>query len=145
MTETLEETEFASALVRLSQVVQRVLADVSREHGLTPGQTQLLGMLVAGPVEPAELLGLLSLGETELASLVDEAEQAGLVTRTPDTAIALTPEGARIGTESRKAVTARLEDLAAELQPAAKRTASDVSETLVRHATTADAAEPTAR
>jgi DNA-binding MarR family transcriptional regulator len=144
MTKTLEETEFASALVRLSQVVQRVLADVSREHGLTPGQTQLLGMLVAGPVEPAELSGLLSLTEAELASLVDEAVQAGLVTRTPDIAIALTPEGARIGTASRQAVTARLEDLATELQPAAKRTASDVSETLVRHAAEADPAEPKA-
>ncbi|HEV7979960.1 MarR family transcriptional regulator [Amycolatopsis sp.] len=141
MTETLEETEFASALVRLSQVVQRVLADVSREHGLTAGQTQLLGMLVAGPVEPAELSGLLSLEEPEFTALVDQAEQAGLVTRTPDSAIALTPEGTRIGTESRQAVTARLEELAAELQPADKRTASDVSETLVRHATTA---EPTA-
>lgn len=142
MSETLEETEFASALVRLSQVVQRVLAEVGGEHGLTPGQTQLLGMLVAGPVEPAELSGLLSL--PELTILIDQAVEAGLVTRTPDTAIALTPEGARIGAESRQAVTARLEHLAAELAPAVKRTTSDVSETLVRHAATADPTEPTA-
>jgi DNA-binding MarR family transcriptional regulator len=142
MTKTLEETEFASALVRLSHVVQQVLADVSRDHDLTPQQTQLLGMLVAGPVAGTELTGLLSLDEADLISLVGQAAQRGLVTRAEDGLITLTTEGTRIGRESRQAVTARLENLAAELPSAAKRTASDVSEILVRHAS---APEPTAR
>jgi DNA-binding MarR family transcriptional regulator len=144
MTKTLEETEFASSLVRLSHVVQQVLADVSREYDITSQQTQLLGMLAAGPVAETELTDLLSLEESGLSSLVAHCEQRGLVARSQNGMIALTTEGARIGSESRQAVTARLEHLAAELRPADKRTASDVSEILVRHATAPDPAEPAA-
>lgn len=58
MTTTSEATEelgFAAALVRMSHLVQHVFADVSRDHDITPQQTQLLCILVGGPVGMTEL------------------------------------------------------------------------------------------
>jgi DNA-binding MarR family transcriptional regulator len=118
--------EIADALVQLSHLVQYVFADVSREHDLTPQQTQLLCRLTAGPIGMTELSRSLHLEKSSLTGLVDRVERRGLVARTPDPndrrafQIALTGRGRRLANESHRDITDRLRILAAAL-PAADR------------------------
>src|SRR3954471_25014226 len=83
-TTTTEELGFVDACVRLAHLVQHVFADVSRQHELTPQQTQLLCMLSHGPVGMTELSRLLHLERSSLTGLVDRVERRGLVTRVRD-------------------------------------------------------------
>lgn len=118
----------ADALVRLSHLVQHVFADVSRRHDLTPQQAQLLCMLIKGPVGMTDLSRQLHLERSSLTGLVDRVEQRGLVARTRDSRdrracqIALTSHGARLAVTSHEEVTARMETLAGELDPATRAT-----------------------
>jgi DNA-binding MarR family transcriptional regulator len=143
MTTTIEETELAVALVRLSHLVQHVFADVSREYDLTPQQAQLLCMLISGPVGMTELSRLLHLEKSSLTGLVDRVERRGLVARTRDSRdrracqIALTSQGARLATKSHQDVTARLDTLAGDVQPAdSNRLASVIARILAEHGAT---------
>jgi DNA-binding MarR family transcriptional regulator len=94
--------QVAAVLLRLSFLVQRGYLEVSREHGLTPQQAQLLCMLLGGPVGMADLGGWLHLGKSSLTGLVDRVERRGLVTRVRDARdrrawqVALTDEGTRL-------------------------------------------------
>jgi DNA-binding MarR family transcriptional regulator len=75
-TEATTEPGFAAALVRLSHLVQHVFADVSRDHDITPQQTQLLCMLIGGPVGMTELSRLMHLEKSSLTGLVDRGSGA---------------------------------------------------------------------
>jgi len=118
-----EEFGLAVALVRLSHLVQGVFGEVSRDHGLTPAQTQLLCRLVDGPVGMAELARMLNLEKSSLTGLVDRVEHRGLVARTRSSAdrracrVALTGLGERLATDSHRGVTNRLDVLMGDLPP----------------------------
>jgi DNA-binding MarR family transcriptional regulator len=118
---TTSDIGFATALVRLSHLVQAVFGEVSREHGCTPQQAQLLCMLVPGPVGMTELSRALHLEKSSLTGLVDRVERRGLVTRVPDGTdrralwITLTEDGARLANATHNGVTARLDGLATQL------------------------------
>ncbi|WP_020671611.1 MarR family winged helix-turn-helix transcriptional regulator [Amycolatopsis nigrescens] len=131
-TETGKEIGFATALVRLSHLVQQVFAEVSRERELTPQQAQLLCMLIDGPIGMTELSRLLNLEKSSLTGLVDRVERRGLVARARDShdrracRIAVTEQGSRTGADAHQAVITRLEALAEEVPPADKRLLADV-------------------
>jgi DNA-binding MarR family transcriptional regulator len=151
MTQTNEVTGLADALVRLSHLVQYVFADVSRQHNLTPQQTQLLCMLTRGPVGMTELSRLLHLEKSSLTGLVDRVERRGLVARMPDARdrracqIALTSQGARLAVEAHDDVTARLETLAGELRAGEKdRLTSAIGQILAEDAAATGRAWPPA-
>ena len=136
---TTGQTGLAAALMRLSQLVAHVFADVSRSRDLTPQQAQLLCTLIEGPVGMSELGRLLHLEKSSLTGLVDRVERRGLVLRTRDSSdrrasqVGLTGQGARLAAESHEDVTARLEALAGELAPAdRKRVASAIAMMLDR-------------
>ncbi|OEV12845.1 DNA-binding MarR family transcriptional regulator [Streptomyces sp. Amel2xB2] len=122
-TRTAKETEFgfADALVRLTHLVQRVFADVSRAHDLTPQQAQLLCVLTRGPAGMTELSHVLYLEKSSLTGLVDRIERRGLVVRQRSShdrracQVALTDKGTRLAHETHDAITARLESLAGDL------------------------------
>ncbi|MBT2230969.1 MarR family winged helix-turn-helix transcriptional regulator [Nonomuraea sp. NEAU-A123] len=109
---------FAAALVRMSHLVQREFADVSRQHDLTPQQTQLLCMLIGGPVGMTELSKLLHLEKSSLTGLVDRVERRGLVARVADPRdrracqIELTPQGTQLANDSHGEITRRLDAVA---------------------------------
>ena len=111
----------ASALVRLTQMLQHVLAEAGRGHGLTPQQVQLLCALSSGPVGMSELSRWLRLGKSGLTGLVDRVERRGLVARTPDVddgracRIALTAAGEELAGRAHAEVTARIAGMAADL------------------------------
>lgn len=119
--QTTETTPFATLLIRLSHVVQRVFADVSRERELTPQQVELLCVLSQGPVGMGELSRGLYLEKSSLTGLVDRVERRGLVERVRDSCdrrawqVRLTGEGEQVATASHDEVTARLERLADDL------------------------------
>ncbi|MFW6720723.1 MarR family winged helix-turn-helix transcriptional regulator [Streptomyces sp. MAR4 CNY-716] len=111
----------ASVLVRLTQMLQHVLAEAGRGHGLTPQQVQLLCALSSGPVGMSELSRWLRLGKSGLTGLVDRVERRGLVARTPDAddgracRIALTAAGEELAGRAHAEVTARIAGMAAGL------------------------------
>jgi len=119
--------QLAAVLLRLSFLVQQGYLEVSREHGLTAQQAQLLCMLLGGPVGMAELGGWLHLEKSSMTGLVDRAERRGLVARVPDARdrracqVALTRQGAELATCFRDHVFRSLAALADELHPADRR------------------------
>lgn len=126
ITEAGTESAFATALVRMSHVVQYVFADVSREHGVTPQQAQLLCVLAGGPIGMTELSRVLHLEKSSLTGLVDRVERRGLVSRVSHPRdrracqISLTDEGARLGATVHEEICARL-DVLGEAMPEADR------------------------
>jgi DNA-binding MarR family transcriptional regulator len=141
-TEVTAELGFAAALVRMSHLVQHVFADVSRDHDVTPQQTQLLCMLIGGPVGMTELSRLLHLEKSSLTGLVDRVERRGLVARVRDARdrracqVALTDEGAQLAVEAHHDVTGRLDTLAGELPDAdMERLTSVITRLLAQHGT----------
>ncbi|OLT33377.1 hypothetical protein BJF79_34905 [Actinomadura sp. CNU-125] len=111
----------ADALVRLSHVVQRVFADVSREHEVTPQQLQLVCVLLEGPLGMTGLSRLMNLERSTMTGLVDRVAKRGLVARTADPAdrraylVALTPEGSDLAGRAHGDVVARLDAMTARL------------------------------
>lgn len=133
--------QLAAALLRLSFLVQRGYLAVSREHGLTPQQAQLLCMLLGGPVGMAELGGWLHLEKSSLTGLVDRAERRGLVARVPDERdrracqVALTTQGTELAACFHDHVSRELSALADDLCPADRRyLAATINQILTRHA-----------
>ena len=126
MTTTTETLALADALVRVSHLVQHVFSDVSREHGLTPQQTQLLCRLVPGPARMADLGRMLNLEKSSVTGLVDRVERRGLVTRAraQDASdrraclVTLTTEGSKLAVQAHCGVTTRLGLLVSELPEA---------------------------
>ncbi|MBN6033912.1 MarR family winged helix-turn-helix transcriptional regulator [Amycolatopsis sp. 195334CR] len=119
-------TELATALVRLSHLVQRVFTDASRDHDLTQPQAQLLCALTPGPVGMTELSRILHLEKSSLTGLVDRVERRGLVARVRDDhdrracQIQLTETGAELGERAHNDVVDRLDELTAGM-PAEQR------------------------
>ncbi|TCP47368.1 DNA-binding MarR family transcriptional regulator [Tamaricihabitans halophyticus] len=117
------EPEFGLAvgLVRLAGVVQHVFGEISREYDLTSQQTQLLCMLVNGPVPMATLSRLLHLEKSSLTGLVDRVERRGLVRRQRCAQdrrvwrVSLTDEGERLGNDTHRDTIDRLEKLAGDI------------------------------
>jgi DNA-binding MarR family transcriptional regulator len=126
----------------MSHVVQYVFADVSREHGVTPQQAQLLCVLAGGPFGMTELSRLLHLEKSSLTGLVDRVERRGLVARVSDPRdrrtcrISLTPEGARLGEQVHGEICAQL-DVLGEAMPEAdrRRIATALTGVVARYAT----------
>jgi DNA-binding MarR family transcriptional regulator len=114
-------TELAEAMVRLTHLVRRVFAEVSRDHDLTPQQTHLLCVLAPAPLGMTELGRSLHLEKSSLTGFVDRVERRGLVARTRDAHdrrvchVALTDEGARLAHKAHAEICARLEALATAL------------------------------
>lgn len=121
MVASVEGLAFASALVRLSQLVQRVFTEVSREHELTPQQTQLLCVLTGGPVGMTELSRALNLEKSSLTGLTDRVVRRGLVAREQDAQdrracrISLTANGKQLADETHDDICARLTELSGTL------------------------------
>ncbi|MEU4223847.1 MarR family transcriptional regulator [Nonomuraea sp. NPDC026600] len=109
---------FASALVRMSHLVQHVFADVSRERDITPQQAQLLCVLTDAPAGMTDLTRLLHLEKSSLTGLVDRVERRGLVRRVRDGAdrracrVELTSEGEVLAVQVHGEIVSRLEKLA---------------------------------
>jgi DNA-binding MarR family transcriptional regulator len=122
-----EVLDLGSALVRLAHLANHVFADVSRAHGLTPQQVQLLCRLTAKPVGMSELGVALHLEKSSLSGLVDRVERRGLVTRTTDPQdrracrIGLTAEGRAVGLRAHREIVARLEDHASDVTATERR------------------------
>ncbi|MGW0486338.1 MarR family winged helix-turn-helix transcriptional regulator [Nonomuraea sp. NPDC003214] len=116
-TSALDRLGTADALVRLSHLVQHVFADVSREHGLTPQQLQLVCMLIPGPLGMTELSRLMHLERSSMTGLVDRVEKRRLIARIADPEdrracrVALTEEGGRAATRAHDDVVARLDTM----------------------------------
>ncbi|MFW6690716.1 MarR family winged helix-turn-helix transcriptional regulator [Streptomyces sp. MAR4 CNX-425] len=126
-----EAAALASALVRLTHVLQHVFAEAGRAHGLTPQQIQLLCALSGGPVGMSELSRLLHLGRPGLTGLVDRVERRGLVARTPDAddgracRIALSPAGEELATRTHAEVTDRIAAMTTGLDAGARAALTD--------------------
>ncbi|ROO89000.1 DNA-binding MarR family transcriptional regulator [Actinocorallia herbida] len=126
MTGTTEPIGPAEALVRLSHMVQHVFADVSRAHGLTPQQTQLLCRLARGPVPMGTLAAALHLERSGLSGLVDRVERRGLLERVRDPRdrriwhAALTPPGQEAADAAHQEIIARLDTFLLDLPPDAR-------------------------
>jgi DNA-binding MarR family transcriptional regulator len=69
------------ALVRLSALVQQVLAEVADGFGLSVLQSRLLGVLRDREPSMARLGSLLGLDKSSTTGLVDRAQRKGLVCR----------------------------------------------------------------
>ncbi|MBB5856997.1 MarR family winged helix-turn-helix transcriptional regulator [Amycolatopsis umgeniensis] len=127
---TAEDLGFATALVRLSHLVQRAFIDVGRSHDLTPQQAQLLCVLAQGEtgVGMTELGKLLNLEKSSVTGLVDRVQRRALVERVADSCdrralkITLTEEGLRLANAAHEGVVEKLEEMAAGL-PAEQREA----------------------
>jgi DNA-binding MarR family transcriptional regulator len=137
MTEMTELLGTAEALVRLSHMVQHVFADVSREHTLTPQQTQLLCRLARAPIGMSELAVGLHLERPGLSGLVDRVERRGLVERIRDPHdrrawhVALTPEGQRTADSAHQTIITRLNRLLSALPQADRDALSPAITTLL--------------
>lgn len=145
------EQQLATGLVRLSFLVQREYGEVSRAHGLTPQQAQLLCVLLRGPVGMAELGGSLHLEKSSMTGLVDRAERRGIVTRVRDSRdrrvcqVALTEQGVELATRFYRHICRTMESLADDLPCGdRRRLAAAINEILTGHRVSAvfsDAAE----
>lgn len=120
------EMDLATALVRLTHVVDYVFVDAGKANDLTPQQAHLLCLLTDGPVGMAELARVLHLEKSSLTGLVDRVERRGLARRVPDESdrracrVELTRPGTTVAVSTRDEVTAVLDTLTGEL-PAADR------------------------
>jgi DNA-binding MarR family transcriptional regulator len=120
---TAEDLGFATALVRLSHLVQRAFIDVGRSHDLTPQQAQLLCVLAQNEsgVGMTELGRTLNLEKSSVTGLVDRVQRRALVERVADAGdrralkITLTEEGLRLANAAHEGVVEKLEQMAAEL------------------------------
>ena len=127
-------------MVGMTHVVRRAFIDASREHGLTPVQSELLCVLISGRTRMSELGHILDIEKSSLSGLVDRAERRGLVKRAqhPEDRrcyqVELTPGGARIALACHEDVTRRLEAMAHELPAPDRRClASGMAQLLATH------------
>lgn len=122
---TAEDLGFASALVRLSHLVQRAFIDVGRSYDLTPQQAQLLCVLAQDEsgVGMTDLGKMLNLEKSSVTGLVDRVQRRGLAERVPDSGdrralkITLTEEGLRLAHAAHEGVVEKIEVMAAGLPP----------------------------
>jgi DNA-binding MarR family transcriptional regulator len=140
------ELTLADALVQFAHLIDHLYADVSRDHGCTPQQIQLLCELMRGPVGMTELTGLLHVERSSLTGLVDRVERRGLVKRVQNPSdrrafrIALTPTGTRLAMACYHDVTAKVTALTNDVAPPnAKRLAAIVSGILADQRVPSDA------
>ncbi|GAA1577050.1 MarR family transcriptional regulator [Kribbella sancticallisti] len=116
----------ASALVRLTFLVQNLYVEVGRGCDLTQAQAQMLCSLSDRSVGMAELSGMLGLERSSLTGLVDRAQQRGLVVRENNphdrraVKVTLTAEGTSALNRFHDELTRRLSDLLQDL-PATER------------------------
>jgi DNA-binding MarR family transcriptional regulator len=116
-----EQLSLASALVRLSRLVQGVFAEVAARHGLPAAQARLLCVLTAQPRGMAELSGILGVEKAALTGLVDRIERRGLAERKAVPGdrralrVALTAAGERAAIAVHDEVSAEVAGLAGDL------------------------------
>lgn len=108
-------------LVRLSFLVQQLLAGVAQRHQVTVQQLRLLQILSDREPTMAHLASLMGLERSSLSGLVDRAQRAGLVRRV-DAAhdrravrVTLTERGRTLHATLHTAATEQLRALAAPL------------------------------
>ena len=113
--------DIASALVRMSFLVQSVYARVCAERDLTPAQAQLLCIVRARPRSMSELASTIGLEKSSLSGLVDRAERRGFVFREVSQAdrrafsLVLTARGREVADSFHREATRALERLAADV------------------------------
>lgn len=122
MTDALEDTRLAEALVGLSHHVLHLFTEVGRTYRLSQQQVRLLCAVAAnGRVCMGELGRQTQLEKSNLSNLVDRLEQRGLAVRTRDdedrrlTWVALTDEGTELALRTHAEVTGRVNELVAKL------------------------------
>lgn len=121
-----QHLDLTTGLIRSAALIQDICAIASSEHGLTPQQAQLMGVVGDKPSKMVWLGELLRIGKSSMTGLVHRAERAGIVRRVPDpgdgrsTLIMLTDEGRRTNTAFRATVGERIERIIATL-PTAER------------------------
>jgi DNA-binding MarR family transcriptional regulator len=126
------------ALVQLSYLVQRVLAQVGAEHDLSVVQIRLLGVLRDRRPGMLELGGHLGLDKSSMTGLVARAEKRGLVERSPSphdgraVLVSLTARGRELAERGAAGIGRRLTALAATLAPADRDRLTAAADALVR-------------
>ncbi|MBW8482605.1 MarR family winged helix-turn-helix transcriptional regulator [Actinomadura parmotrematis] len=112
------------ALVQLSFLVQRALAEAGAEHGLSVVQIRLLGVLRDRTAGMLEIGGHLGLDKSSMTGLVSRAEKRGLVRRSPSphdgraVLVSLTDEGRRLTEQGAEQIGRRVAALTAGLTEA---------------------------
>ncbi|MEV0275071.1 MarR family transcriptional regulator [Streptomyces sp. NPDC050610] len=121
-----EGLALTDALVQLSFRVQAAVEQACAEHGTSPGQARLLGVLKGRTPAMTELAVLLEVERASVTGLVDRAERRGLVRRVAvpgdrrASRVELTEQGRQTEAAFRADVARRLEALTSGL-PAAER------------------------
>lgn len=114
-----EKNDVASALVKLSFLVQSVYGEVSEASGLTPQQAQLLCVLCHQSLGMAQLAQTLGIEKSSLTGLVDRVEKLGLVSRQTSSIdarssnVQLTKIGTNVVMKFRGEATSKLNELVA--------------------------------
>ena len=122
-----EPTNPVDALVQLSFLVQRILADAGAAHDLSIIQIRLAGILRDRTAGMLELGRHLALDKSSMTGLVSRAEKRGLVRRDPSphdgraVLVSLTPAGRALAAELTVEIGRRLTALTDRL-PEASRT-----------------------
>ncbi len=125
------------SLVQLSFLVQGAVGQVAAEHGLSPVQLRLLGVLRDRTPGMQELARHLGLDKSSMTGLVDRAERRDLVRRAPAAhdgravQVSLTMRGHELAGACTAEVGRRVRDLTADLADDQRAQLSLLASTLV--------------
>ncbi len=132
-----EKNDVASALVKLSFLVQSVYAEVSEASGLTPQQAQLMCVLCNQNLGMAQLAQTLGIEKSSLTGLVDRVEKLGFVSRkvsendARSSIVQLTKIGTNVVLKFRGEATAKLNELVACMPKRYRDTFTDIAGRIV--------------
>ncbi len=107
-------TDLMTAVMTLHRETAALYAEIARRFELTSQQTQVLCLLDRHHPSFGELATLLGCDKTNVTGVVDRLQRRGLLAREPDaqdrriTRIVLTPAGAELRGEVRKALSAAI-------------------------------------
>ena len=126
------------ALVQLSFLIQRVLADTGAEHDLSITQIRLLGILRDRQPGMLELGNHLGLDKSSMTGLVSRAEKRGLVQRSTSpqdgraVLVSLTAHGRQLTEQCAAEVTHRITALTEHFTPAQRTQLTRLAAALIR-------------
>ncbi|MGI5499703.1 MarR family winged helix-turn-helix transcriptional regulator [Lentzea sp. CA-135723] len=101
----------AQHAVRLQTLLERHIAEVLKQHGLSRSELDVLGALAGGPARPQELSSQLLLTTGGISNILRRLEADGHITREANAKdarsniVRLTPQGEAIARETGDAVT----------------------------------------
>lgn len=132
-----EKNDVASALVKLSFLVQSVYSEVSEASGLTPQQAQLMCVLCNESLGMAQLAQTLGIEKSSLTGLVDRVEKLGFVSRqvsksdARSSIVQLTKIGTNVVLKFRGEATSKLNELVACMPKKYRDTFTDIAGRIV--------------